>query len=189
MVKLYVGIDQSRGGFGLSKLYVDGARSCDSTIVRKFDAKQLKVTPGVDVLKAIEYWLTISLRDDRLGIAHVAMEGYSYGSSNGREKAGELGYAVKGLLHDLIPGRARYPTIVTPNQVKLFTTGSGSADKKKMVKAVNERWGRAFTNDNAADAYALARIAEAIDTGNTNYPYEKSVLQELKLHTEAPPAA
>ena len=45
--------------------------------------------------------------------------------------------------------------IMSPTTVKKHITGSGKADKKQMLAAVKEKYGVAFTDDNACDAFAL----------------------------------
>lgn len=47
---------------------------------------------------------------------------------------------------------------VGPTVLKKWLTGDGHADKKKMAKAVKDKWDFTSKSDDVVDAYALARI-------------------------------
>lgn len=177
---VYIGIDQSVGGFGLSILCPDAGWH-DTTVkafpLDKHDGR------GVVQLLAVEEWLRESLRNVYQSVGHVVMEGYSHGSKFGREKAGELGYAVKRLLYKGIQSDVCHPTVVPPTQVKQFATGYSGASKQEIIDAVNELWNVGIHNDNAADAYVMARIAYALDTGSVATPYQAEVLKRIKNPT------
>ncbi len=53
--------------------------------------------------------------------------------------------------------------IFTPGQIKKFVTGKGNAKKELMMKEVYKRWGFETDSHDIADAYAIARLVEAID--------------------------
>jgi Holliday junction resolvasome RuvABC endonuclease subunit len=178
-----VGIDQSYSGFGLTMLFP--AKGSSQTVVKSFGPKQVGAS-GVHQLVEIKHWLSNELSPWSPVIAHVAMEDYSYQSKFGREKAGELGGIVKQVIFEMAWGLARYPTIVAIPHVKLWATGSGKATKPQMKQAVHDNWGVTFTNDNAADAFTLAKIAEALTTGETETDAQKKVLPQLRRYTEAP---
>jgi hypothetical protein len=176
----YVGIDQSLSGFGITFLRADGTHE---TIVKKFDPK--KYGYGVTRLEAIGSWLGGELREresDEI-IRHVCLEGYATHAEFGREKAGELGATVKLELYQ----QARiFPTIVSPLGLKKFILGKGGGKKNEILLGVYKRWGVDFKNDNAADSYGLARIAEALWTGKTQFAYERQVIAALTPFTEQP---
>ena len=176
----YVGCDQSYSGFGLTFLNADGTHE---TIVKKFDPK--KCGPGVTRLEAINEWLAEELcaHDSNEPIAHVCMEGYANGASFGREKAGELGAVVKLALYETL---GIFPTIVAPTSLKKYITGSGGAKKNEILLGCYKRWGVDFKDDNAADSYGLARLAEALHTGKTEFAYEREVIAKLTPFTERP---
>lgn len=167
----WVGIDQSYTGFGLAIMDEKGCH----TYLGTWPAA--KFGEGAYRLLCIQEWLTDHLID--LPINMVCMEGYSNGSKFGREKAGELGAAVKLALYDLPP--AVTPVIIVPPlSVKKFATGSGAAKKSAMLLAVYKRWGVEFTDDNHADAFVLAQIAKAIDTQDTNLTkFQQDVISKL----------
>ena len=182
----YVGIDQSYGGFGLTFLKNNGQHE---TVVKAFGPD--KYGPGVTRLVAISDWLYQELRRHELdeNIEHVCMEGYANGAKFGREQAGELGAHVKLTIFEALPVNssvedARYPTIVTPTALKKFILGKGVGGKNEILLGCYKRWGVDFRNDNAADSYGLARMAEAIHTGTTQFAYEREVISKLTPHTE-----
>lgn len=187
----YLGIDQSLSGFGMSVLAPDG----HVTTVTAFTAAEFG--GGIDRLTKISHWLATQLTGikARHRVRHVCMEGYSYGSAQGREEAGELGVMVKSALRQILERPACYPTIVPPKMLKKFATGNGNATKEQMLESVFTRWDVDFAArfskalaHNAADAYALARFALMVDQGPED-------LREMKLrdtitpHTERPQPA
>lgn len=158
---VYLGIDQSYTGFALA--FYDSADGTAATFLGKHNSK--KRGTGVDRLLDIETWLFNILDEVKahMGIpGHTSMEGYAFGRVNGREQAGELGYAVKRTLLKVYPKPLAYPTIVTPNQLKKFATSKGNAEKSQVLKAVYKKWAFDAEDDNTADAYTLARISHAL---------------------------
>lgn len=67
---------------------------------------------------------------------------------------------------------------VTPSQLKKFTTGRGGAQKDVMLKTVWRRWNYDTDDNNRADAYALARVAQAWCEG-PHTQYEADALQTI----------
>jgi hypothetical protein len=176
---VYVGIDQSYSGFGITFLKAGGTHE---TIVKKFGPE--KYGPGVTRLYDIRSWLEGEI--DKRGndeFEHVCMEGYAASSKFGREKAGELGATVKMALYE---SRDAFPTIVAPTSLKKFILGKGVGGKNEILLGCYKRWSVDFRDDNAADSYGLARIAEAIHTGKTEFAYEREVIAKLTPFTERP---
>lgn len=68
---------------------------------------------------------------------------------------------------------------VAPPTVKKFVTGSGRADKGKMMLAVYMRWKFEVPNHDVADAYTLARIATHLDPELRAEPPELKFQQEV----------
>lgn len=87
----------------------------------------------------------------------IALEGYSFGSRNGREAMGELGGIVKLVALDT----AVPVMIVTPNDLKLFITGKGNGEKSTVSKELYKRYGVDLNNNNQVDAAVLALMALA----------------------------
>lgn len=186
----YVGIDQSYTGLAIVAVSSDER---DAVIggVHSFESK--KYGTGIDRLLSI-YQRIFGVLSEIDDIAHVCMEGYAPSSKYGREQAGELGAIVKLALYDYFDrfaddhGDLRYPTIVGTTALKKFVSGNGTTKKNNMLLSVYKKWGFETTDDNIADAFWLAKVAEAVVTGNTKYEYEKAVIAGLHPHTEMPPA-
>jgi crossover junction endodeoxyribonuclease RuvC len=68
--------------------------------------------------------------------------------------------------------------IVAPSSLKKFITGKGNAQKDEMMLAIHKRWGVTITDDNEADAYALAHVALAI----TDHGYKVSGKQKTVIN-------
>ena len=157
---VYIGIDQSYSGFAITSINDSGFY----TTVYKSDFR------GVDRLADIRDHLRFAL--DRCEIKDVAMEGYAFGSQMAN-MLGELGGMVKLELHDL----AKYPLIVPPTVLKKYVAGKGQGvSKSQMLLNVYKTWGVEFNDDNAADSFALAKIA----AGEVKYAYQKEVITKLQ---------
>lgn len=105
----------------------------------------------------------------------------------GREAAGELGVMVKSTLRTILPHPVCYPTIVAPTSLKKFVTGKGTGVKKEqMLLATYRKWCAEFADNNLADAFGLAKIAEALSSESTEHllSYERDVISRLRKHTE-----
>ena len=84
----------------------------------------------------------------------AVIEGYSYGSSQGMAGLAELGGVIRLLLLDMgIPF-----IVVAPATNKKFATGKGNAEKDLMLKRVFQHWAADMSNNNEADAFALAQF-------------------------------
>lgn len=168
---VFLGIDASYTGFGLAILAEN-----DSYALHVYRS----VGSGVDRLVNIEDWLSAKISGlVNHRIVDAAIEGYSMGSRYGREMAGELGGVVRMVLrvHSLtINTKAQYPLVVSPQGLKKYVLGPGKGTGKSlMLKGVYKRWGVDLDDDNAADAYALARIAR----GDYVEKYQQEVLSKV----------
>lgn len=185
----YIGIDQSYSGFALSA-YAPSIKDVSHDYLWKYPSE--KFGSGVDRLNKIatDIQLTLNqLRNRGLEPVHVCIEGYAAERKFGREQSGELGATVKLALQAALPYPVGYPTIVPPKSLKKFVTGSGTAAKDNMLLGVYKKWHQEFRDNNQADAYSLARLAEAIHTGDTQFAYEREVIAKLTPHTERFPQA
>lgn len=173
---VYIGIDQSVGGFGLCLLF--------NGETHKFytEAFPLSKYQGKEVwqLHAVEDFLINALGGVHDDVKLVAREGFSYGSIQGREKAGAIAYAVDSTLYEWLKEPYCYPVIVAPTQLKEFATGSGGASKEDVKKSVDELWNVQLTNDNLADAYVLAQIAYSLDKDAVTVERQRSVLESIR---------
>jgi hypothetical protein len=170
--KVYLGLDPSYTGFGLAVLSEGG-----SYMAYTYES----AGTGVDRLIDIDDWLFGTLSSLwSFTIENAAIEGYAMAARYGREMAGELGGVVRTCmrLHPLASqGAARYPMVVSPQGLKKYVLGPGKGTGKAlMLKGVYKRWGVDLNDDNAADAYALARIA----SGHVVEKYQQEVVDKAK---------
>ena len=162
-VPVSVGIDQSYSGFGLAVIGEGGYYAT----VTKFESR------GVSRLDDVQDHIRHSLDPYYGFIKDVAMEGYAYGSQMAN-MAGEIGAAVKLVLYQQY---GIYPLVIPPTTLKKYMTGKGNAaGKSQIMLQVYKKFGIELLDDNAADAYALAKIA----SGAATLAYEKEVLEMLK---------
>jgi len=160
--KVYVGIDQSYSGFAITLL--DAATGEHQTTVYKSEKR------GIDRLRDIQSHVMSVLVGYE--IVDVAMEGYAFGSQMAN-MLGELGGMVKLTLLNF----GVYPLIVPPTNLKKYVTGKGNGvPKSQMLLYVYKKWGETFSDDNAADSYALAKLV----SGKHDLAYEKEVYDKLQ---------
>ena len=158
---VYLGIDQSYSGFAITA-YQNGNYY---TEVYKSDMR------GIDRLRDIQAHVMNWLHQFD-NVTDVAMEGYAFGSQMAN-MLGELGGMVKLTLLDF----GIYPLIVPPTSLKKYVTGKGQGiSKSQMLLHVYKKWGAEFTDDNAADSYALARLV----SGLHELAYEKEIYDKLQ---------
>jgi Holliday junction resolvasome RuvABC endonuclease subunit len=157
---VYVGIDQSYSGFAVTSVNDSGYY----TTVYRSDLR------GIERLADIRSHLRLML--DSCEIRDIAMEGYAFGSQMAN-MLGELGGMVKLELYDL----SKYPLIVPPTVLKKYVAGKGQGvSKSQMLLNVYKHWGVEFNDDNAADSFALAKIA----SGEVKFAYQQDVISKLQ---------
>lgn len=164
----YIGIDQSYSGFAITSIVADGRYYTEV-----YEGQGRGVTRLADIQRFLGNYLEWSHEQ----IQDAAMEGYAYGSQMAN-MAGELGGMVKldMLFWFQENNAARYPLIVVPSQVKKYVTGKGQGvQKNQILMQTYKKWNVEFDNDNAADSYALARIA----CGLGELSYEREILDKL----------
>jgi Holliday junction resolvasome RuvABC endonuclease subunit len=156
--EITVGIDQSLTGFALSVVSVEFP-NLHKTWVIKSSFK------GIQRLNDIHDWFYGTLSDlHRNGnvVVNVAMEGTVL-QSQAASILGELAGIVKMDLYTFFDARVKpncsLPLQIPPMTLKKYATGKGTAKKQEMLLQIYKRWGVEFNDDNAADAYALARLA------------------------------
>jgi crossover junction endodeoxyribonuclease RuvC len=89
------------------------------------------------------------------GVDAAIIEGLSYGSVGGAQaERSALHWMVRVDLYQLgVPY-----VIVTPMSLKKFVCGTAKVEKSMMIREVFRRWNVEATNDNEADAAALAHL-------------------------------
>ena len=147
-----IGIDQSLTGFAFSAVSLDDP-SKHTTWVYK--------SPyfGIERLVDIRTWLDDHLHyvDEKHEIEDLAMEGTVL-ASHAALVLGELSATVRLTIYDFFDDDRKYILKVPPMTLKKFAAGKGNAKKQEMLLQIYKRWGLEFTDDNAADAYALGRL-------------------------------
>ena len=155
---VFVGIDQSYTGFAIAAVSLDG---------RHHIWVYKSPSTGVERLENIQAFLVrvldLDLAKRGFKVLDVAMEGYAFTAQLGH-MAGELGGMVKMTLSDCFPRHemGKRPLQVPPTSLKKFVTGRGNAKKQEMLLEVYKRWGVELRDDNAADAFGLAKIASGL---------------------------
>lgn len=171
---MFVGIDPSYGGLAI--VIKDEDRTHDwvrSFPLAKFPSSDHRLSTIEEaVFDYLTHWDGLQ--------EHVCMEGYSRGSSQRREEAGEVSAAVRIGLYNSWRDHV-IPVFVAPPQLKKFATGKGNASKAEVIQAVEKNWGRKYDNDNLADAFVLATISEMLFL-NRDSPlvYQQEVLDRLR---------
>ena len=147
-----LGLDASLTGTGYCLL--------DSGEVARVGTLKTKLR-GVERLIEIRKQLGAILEgaDTGSGLSLVCLEGYSYGSQ-GRAvyNIGELGGVIRCMFHDLWIEWVE----VAPSTLKKFACGKGNVKKDQVMLHVYKRWGYTAPDNNVADAYVLAKIAQEL---------------------------
>lgn len=175
--KLSIGIDQSLTGFSVTLLDVNDPKSFYTAVYKS-------PYNGVQRLVDISDWFTGTLEHfnnfNTTTYVDVAMEGTVLASQSALV-LGELSATVKLTLWDYFGNSKSNITLKTPLQIppmtlKKYATGKGTAKKQEMLLQIYKRWGVEFNDDNAADSYALARLAAGIATGEI----EEKIVEQIK---------
>lgn len=165
-----VGIDQSLTGFAFTALQVDNSSKYHTWVYK---------SPyfGVERLIDIRQFLFDHLDyvSEKHEIQKVAMEGTVL-ASHSALVLGELSALVKTTIYDYFDDDTRFPTLVPPMTLKKYASGKGNAKKQEMLLQMYKRWGVEFNDDNAADSYALARLAAGI----YNDKVEQAVVEQMQ---------
>jgi len=170
---LSIGIDQSLTGFAVTILDVENPMNYDTSVYKS-------PYSGIQRLVDISDWLTGTFEHFKENTyVDVAMEGTVL-ASHSALVLGELSAVVKLTLWDYFDF-SKTPNLKTPLQIppmtlKKYATGKGTAKKQEMLLQMYKRWGVEFNDDNAADSYALARLAAGIATSEI----ETQILEQIK---------
>jgi Holliday junction resolvasome RuvABC endonuclease subunit len=181
---IIVGLDLSLTSPGMSAVRTGNKPLCDL-----LDTGNVKTTSSEDWYsrqKAVYQTIVAFVVKHRP--AHIIVENYAFGSTNGREIAGEVNGIVLLKLIEAGYPLERIHKDVAPTTLKNIITGSSKATKAQVVKAINELFGlnlKTAQND-IADAIGLAYIGHCIQ--NFNYIdlsiFTKSQLKSFKTIQE-----
>lgn len=172
--KVTVGIDQSLTGFAFTALKIENPNEYMTWVYK---------SPyfGIERLIDIRQWLIDHfnyLTERSNTIEDIAMEGTVL-ASHAALVLGELSALVRVTIYDAFTEpyeRLKYPLKVPPMTLKKFAAGKGNAKKQEMLLQIYKRWGIEFNDDNAADSYALARLA----SGHSINSVELAIIEQMK---------
>ena len=146
---LYIGVDPSATSSGLAIVY---AVNCEVCLVKppKGCLGPARLAYHRDALVTF-----IAGRE----VAGACIEGASHGSCSRSDLLGQIRGVYELTLRDL----GCVTLEVAPNSLKKFASGSGGADKARMLKTARENWPEIdFKTDDLADAAWLAEFARAL---------------------------
>lgn len=150
-MKYYMGLDLSLTGTGIVVIDENSEVVVSETI--KNDMR------GMQRLEYIKS--KVSYRVGNCDPVVICIEDYAMGIRVGQTfSIGELGGVIKLYLY----GVHKDPVLVSPTKLKKFVTGKGVADKDIMMMYVFKNFGFEAPDNNQADAYGLAKMAQILDT-------------------------
>lgn len=146
---MILGLDISLSATGWALIEPSGHLLAMGTIKSKPDAdrfarfdKILKTIKQVGSLKLLQL---------------VVIEGYSFNSFGKVFDIAEL----SGIIKYEFWKNAIHFVEIPPNTLKKFVTGKGNSDKNVMMQKAYKQWGIEFADDNACDAFCLAKYGHA----------------------------
>lgn len=75
-----------------------------------------------------------------------------------------------GMIKLIAPSITGLPWLsIVPTMLKSFVTGKSSAHKEEVVESVKTKWGANPLNNDEADAFGLARYAQAVLTNDMSF--------------------
>ena len=151
---MVIGIDLSLTGTGVVIINEKGEHI--EQLIRSKPPKSKN--PTTEIMRIMKIRDEISFGEEKIALA--AIEGISFMSRNttSTSQLSGLNYMVREKLFN-----ANIPfVIIAPSSLKKFVTGKGNCGKDIMMLETYKRWGVSITNDNIADAYCLAKVAEAL---------------------------
>jgi Holliday junction resolvasome RuvABC endonuclease subunit len=165
-----IGIDQSLTGFAFTALALSDPNQYHTWVYK---------SPyfGIERLVDIRQFLFdhLDYLSEKHAIQDIAMEGTVL-ASHAALVLGELSALVKLTIYDYFDDDTRFPLMVPPMTLKKYAAGKGNAKKQEMLLQMYKRWGIEFNDDNAADSYALARLAAGIYKDKV----EQAVVEQIK---------
>lgn len=173
---MFLGIDQSLTSTGLAVVPRDGHQPA---VLMNIPTGSLR---GAHRLAHIRDTLRDVIEATRP--VHAALEGYSFGSVNRSFDLGEVGGIVRLMLHDY-----RIPFLaVPPTSLKKFVVNKSEATKEDMMAGVEVRWQQVIDQDDACDAYCLAKVARQLVVRDSILRYELEVIHALTKPKEKKPS-
>jgi len=170
-----IGIDQSLTGFAMCAVELADPKHYEIWVYTS-------PYKGVQRLDDIAHFIASKLeflQENGNDVYDTAMEG-TVVQSPAASVLGELAGVVKLVLFAIFEEhpneRLKTPLQVPPMTLKKFVSGKGTATKDMMLLNVYKRYGVELSDNNAADAYGLARIASEYVIDDT----EKTIVKKLQ---------
>lgn len=169
-VPVYIGIDQSLTGFAMCAISEKDPKKHITWVYK---------SPyfGIERLVDIQEWIKNQfnyLIENGNEIVDLAMEGTVL-ASQAALVLGELSATVRLTIYSYFDDHRKYPLKVPPMTLKKYAAGKGNAKKQEMLLQIYKNFGLEFTDDNAADAYALARLVSK----NSSTQIQKAVVEQM----------
>jgi Holliday junction resolvasome RuvABC endonuclease subunit len=170
-----VGIDQSLTGFAMSAVHILHPEQHQTWVYTSpYRGVQRLHDIGQFIISKLEF-----LEQNKNDIYDIAMEGtvlHSQSASVLGELAGVVKLVIFDWFNDAPNEQLRTPLQVPPMSLKKFVAGTGNATKDVMLLNIYKKYGVELRDNNAADAYGLARIAAEYVTDDV----EKTIIKKLK---------
>ena len=169
-MKQYIGLDMSLAATGVA--VITGDEVMLQTIVTNkndFPCSEERISFIVSKVITLISTATCNICIER-PIVHGA-----------NKKGSTLLFELSGVLKNKLWREGHPRDYVYPVQVKKFATGSGKAEKENVIDAVIHKWSVNPKDDNQADAFVLAKIAQALDRANSEplKDYQVDVLNAI----------
>lgn len=173
MTERVVGADLSLAGSAL--VYLESSSAGGSpAFIRQARLKTPKGAQGPLRMNALREQFLTALDDFMPDL--VVVEGFALGI--GRGNAGHHDIAGWGWIARWTAWSAGYPLLeVPPATLKKFATGKGNSPKEIVIREVHRRWNYEASDNNDADAYALAELGRLLQLGRRGVSVAKSVLE------------
>jgi len=153
-----IGIDPSLTGFAIC--FTSAARpEQHETFVYKSPYR------GIERLNDIVSFMMDTITEFELmghDVVNVAIEAAVMASPSTLPLSELAGLVKYKLFHHFEDNDCKKPLKIPPMTLKKYAAGKGNAKKQEMLLQIYKRWGLEFNDDNAADAYALARLATGV---------------------------
>lgn len=145
----FIGVDQSATGTAAVVLDADGTRLHHELFALKSKGPT----------RLLELYKSLVRIAEALGPFEVGVrEGYSYGSLNQPFTLGEVG----GVVQLMLVQHCKRVEECAPSALKKFISSNSSASKETVMDSVAKLTGYVYTDDNLADAHALAEVSRAL---------------------------
>ena len=170
---IYMGIDPSLRNLGLCLLYSSNGQEQD-VVTDCFGYSNKEFDLRGDRLQNIFIRIREHIEDYAKRYKHdhekvyIVFEHFVMGGKGRICDLAELAGYIKGHIHALMLDDDSLKDLIEiveipPKTLKKYITGNGNSNKEAMKEAINHRYGKDFSNDNEADAYALCKMLQELN--------------------------